>query len=177
MPFQVVCVSRSLTNEKNFKQDLIGFIAKSLKSTEKPAQIDEFMTFVSLINIPESNTTTFNAIKIILKKEESWQRVSYFSVPSAAFPELCTTLKEVNLLNEKSKIVLDKPLGDSLKSSREINAVISKAFKETQIFRISHYLGKETVQNIMVLRFANHLLKELGMQIILRVFKSELQKT
>jgi glucose-6-phosphate 1-dehydrogenase len=157
MPFQVVCVSRSLTNEKNFKQDLIGFIAKSLKSTEKPPQIDEFMTFVSLINIPENNTTTFNAIKIILEKEESWQRVFYFSVPSAAFPELCTILKEANLLNEKSKIVLEKPLGNSLKSSREINAVISKAFKETQIFRIDHYLGKETVQNIMVLRFANHL--------------------
>jgi glucose-6-phosphate 1-dehydrogenase len=157
MPFRVLCVSRRLTDEINFKAILVEFIEKSVKSSEKLPQIDEFMSFVSLINIPENNPATFEPLKQILDGEKKWQRVFYFSVPSAAFPELCSTLKESNLLNDNSKVVLEKPLGNSLKSSREINGVISEAFKETQIFRIDHYLGKETVQNIMVLRFANHL--------------------
>jgi glucose-6-phosphate 1-dehydrogenase len=61
------------------------------------------------------------------------------------------------LVDAKSKIVLEKPLGNSLSSSQEINSQINRTFTEKQIYRIDHYLGKETVQNLMVLRFANHL--------------------
>ena len=70
---------------------------------------------------------------------------------------ICQTLKESNLINNNSKVVLEKPLGTDLKSSIEINNKIVKSFNESQIYRIDHYLGKETVQNLMVLRFANHL--------------------
>jgi glucose-6-phosphate 1-dehydrogenase len=93
----------------------------------------------------------------MLLKNAERQRVYYFSVPSKAYAEISDTLKTAGLIDEKSKVVLEKPLGHDLASSREINDIISAAFREEQIFRIDHYLGKETVQNLMVLRFANHL--------------------
>jgi glucose-6-phosphate 1-dehydrogenase len=62
-------------------------------------------------------------------------------------------LKACDLVNESSKVVIEKPLGYSLESSNAINDEITQAFDEHQIYRIDHYLGKETVQNLMVLRF------------------------
>jgi len=157
MPFQIVCISRSLADENAFKLNLTEFIEKSFKSTSQLPQIDEFLAHLTLLTIPTNNTTTFQGLKECVEAETSWQRVFYFSVPSSAFSEICTTLKAAKLLTESCKVVLEKPLGNSLQSSQEINTIISGAFKESQIFRIDHYLGKETVQNIMVLRFANHL--------------------
>jgi len=157
MPFKIVCISRRLSDEVAFKEHLIEFIEKSFKSTAKLPQIDDFLSHLTLLMIPANNSESFQGLKNCVELEKSWQRVFYFSVPSAAFGEICTTLKSSNLLTESCKVVLEKPLGNSLQSSQEINTIISSAFKESQIFRIDHYLGKETVQNIMVLRFANHL--------------------
>ncbi len=96
-------------------------------------------------------------LKTRLEKTAKRQRIFYFSVPSGAFSEICNMLKGSGLVTNTSKVVLEKPLGHDLESSKQINEIISQAFTEPQIFRIDHYLGKETVQNIMVLRFANHL--------------------
>ncbi len=157
MPFQIICISRSLDDEADFKKVLTEFISKTIEKGAALEKIDEFMDHLELMKVPKTNQESFEVLKTAIEKESDWQRVFYFSVPSGAFSEICNTLKDVNLLNDKSKVVLEKPLGFSLKSSREINAIISDAFQEKQIFRIDHYLGKETVQNIMVLRFANHL--------------------
>ena len=157
MPFQIICISRSLDDEADFKKVLTEFISKTIEKGAALEKIDEFMDHLELMKVPKTNQESFEVLKTAIEKESDWQRVFYFSVPSGAFSEICNTLKDVNLLKDKSKVVLEKPLGFSLKSSREINAIISDAFQEKQIFRIDHYLGKETVQNIMVLRFANHL--------------------
>lgn len=157
MPFQITCISRSLDDEADFKKVLAEFISKTLEKGAALEKMDEFMNHLELMKVPKTNQESFEVLKTAIEKESDWQRVFYFSVPSGAFSEICNTLKDVNLLNDQSKVVLEKPLGFSLKSSREINAIISDAFQEKQIFRIDHYLGKETVQNIMVLRFANHL--------------------
>jgi len=157
MPFEILCISRRESDEVDYKKRLVEFIGKSFDSKAKLPEIENFLARLKLLTIPVNNKENFQTLKDNMEHEKTWQRVFYFSVPSSAFSELCTTLKESNLLNDTSKVVLEKPLGNSLKSSQEINNIISGAFKETQIFRIDHYLGKETVQNIMVLRFANHL--------------------
>ena len=66
-------------------------------------------------------------------------------------------LKNNNLINSSSRVVLEKPLGNNSDTSNKINNEILNFFNENQIFRIDHYLGKETVQNLMVLRFTNNL--------------------
>ncbi len=150
--FEIICINRENRDEKSFKLELITFIGD-----EDKEKINEFFKHLVLMNIPKNDLEHYGPIKERLDQTKERQLIYYFSVPSSAFSEICNTLKNSGLINEKSKVVLEKPLGHSLKSSAEINQIISGAFSEKQVFRIDHYLGKETVQNIMVLRFANHL--------------------
>ncbi len=85
----------------------------------------------------------------------------YLSVPPVAFPVVCEQLKRSGLAapqdNHWRRVVIEKPFGHDLASARELNAVVNSVFPEESVFRIDHYLGKETVQNILALRFANQL--------------------
>ena len=82
------------------------------------------------------------------------RRLHYLSVPPVAFGEAVETLVEAGLV-PRSRIVVEKPFGTDLATARSLNALLHEAFDESQIFRIDHFLGKETVQNILALRFAN----------------------
>lgn len=84
-------------------------------------------------------------------------RAFYLATPAAAFGPICEYLDRKGYLNEHTRVVLEKPLGRDLESSEAINDHVSQYLSEEQIYRIDHYLGKETVQNLMVLRFANSL--------------------
>jgi glucose-6-phosphate 1-dehydrogenase len=85
----------------------------------------------------------------------------YLSIPPGFFPEVIGQLKKHGLADEQAgswrRVVVEKPFGHDLKSAEELNAVISGVFPPQSVFRIDHYLGKETVQNILALRFANQL--------------------
>jgi glucose-6-phosphate 1-dehydrogenase len=81
--------------------------------------------------------------------------VSYFATPPALFGDLCKGLALAGLAAEPSRVVLEKPIGHDLASSIVINNQVAEHFKECQIYRIDHYLGKETVLNLLALRFAN----------------------
>ncbi len=85
----------------------------------------------------------------------------YLSVPPAAFPTVCQQLSRAGLAEQQDgewrRVVIEKPFGHDLESARELNAVVNEVFPEDSVFRIDHYLGKETVQNILALRFANQL--------------------
>ncbi|GIH65511.1 glucose-6-phosphate 1-dehydrogenase [Microbispora siamensis] len=85
----------------------------------------------------------------------------YLSVPPKFFPVVIEQLKRTNLAKAPEgawrRVVIEKPFGHDLKSARELNEITSAVFPESSVFRIDHYLGKETVQNILALRFANTL--------------------
>lgn len=88
----------------------------------------------------------------------------YLSIPPKDFPTVARQLKESGLVGEDSdddtcwrRVVIEKPFGDDLESARALNSALEVAFPADSIFRIDHYLGKETVQNILALRFANEL--------------------
>ncbi|MEX6626478.1 glucose-6-phosphate dehydrogenase [Tenacibaculum salmonis] len=119
--------------------------------------IADFISKITVILIKNHSIKTYQPLKNILEEHSDYQDVFYFSTPSSVFVEICDTLRESSIVNLKSKVVLEKPLGNSLASFEEINTQITKTFSEKQIYRIDHYLGKETVQNLMVLRFSNHL--------------------
>jgi glucose-6-phosphate 1-dehydrogenase len=84
-------------------------------------------------------------------------RVYYFSTPPAVYGAICDGLAVANLITANDRVVMEKPIGHCLASSKEINDQVSRFFAENQIYRIDHYLGKETVLNLLVLRFANSL--------------------
>jgi len=85
----------------------------------------------------------------------------YLSIPPKAFPVVCEQLQKSGLARQQegrwSRVVIEKPFGHDLDSARELNSVVNTVFPEESVFRIDHYLGKETVQNILALRFANEL--------------------
>ncbi|MBS3964530.1 MAG: glucose-6-phosphate dehydrogenase [Methylomonas sp.] len=81
--------------------------------------------------------------------------VNYFAVSPLLFKNICHGLQGCGVLNGESRMVMEKPIGHDLQSSREINDVVASVFQERQVFRIDHYLGKETVLNLLALRFAN----------------------
>ncbi|TJW77714.1 MAG: glucose-6-phosphate dehydrogenase, partial [Mesorhizobium sp.] len=88
-------------------------------------------------------------------------RAFYLAVAPALFGDISHKLKENGLITPNSRIVLEKPIGRDLASARQLNDLVGDDFHESQIFRIDHYLGKETVQNLMALRFANALYEPL----------------
>lgn len=104
---------------------------------------------------------------IDVQKEEDFQRLSdtladdcpnrlfYFATASFLYADISKNLSNNHLINDASKVVLEKPIGHDLASAKIINKSVAQYFEESQIYRIDHYLGKETVQNLMVLRFAN----------------------
>jgi glucose-6-phosphate 1-dehydrogenase len=85
----------------------------------------------------------------------------YLSIPPRFFPDVIGQLKEHGLAEDHPscwrRVVVEKPFGHDLKSAQELNAIVSDVFPPESVFRIDHYLGKETVQNILALRFANQL--------------------
>jgi glucose-6-phosphate 1-dehydrogenase len=85
----------------------------------------------------------------------------YLAIPPNAFPVVCEQLSKSGLARQQqgkwSRVVIEKPFGHDLQSARDLNAVVNSVFPEESVFRIDHYLGKETVQNILALRFANEL--------------------
>jgi glucose-6-phosphate 1-dehydrogenase len=100
------------------------------------------------------------------------RRVFYLSLPPAVFPAMIEALGRTGLSRAEaghddgadggwSRLVIEKPFGRDLASARELNALIHRAFDERQVYRIDHYLGKETVQNLLVFRFANALFESL----------------
>jgi glucose-6-phosphate 1-dehydrogenase len=150
--FEILSISRSKQNRASFLKEIEQFLGETNKK-----QVTDFFDHLVIMEIPKNNEENYASLKERLNTNPDRACIYYFSVPSSAFSEICTTLKNTALIKESSKVVLEKPLGHSLKSSAEINDIISAAFTEKQVFRIDHYLGKETVQNLMVLRFANHL--------------------
>ncbi|WP_449432480.1 glucose-6-phosphate dehydrogenase [Pseudomonas putida] len=84
------------------------------------------------------------------------QLIAYFATPAALYGSICAGLAGVDLAG-RTRVVLEKPIGHDLKSSRVINNEVAQYFPEDRTYRIDHYLGKETVQNLVALRFANSL--------------------
>ncbi len=88
-------------------------------------------------------------------------RVYYLATAPTLFVGICAHLAGAGLIDAQARVVLEKPLGHDLASAQKINDDVGRYFQEHQIFRIDHYLGKETVQNLMVLRFGNTIFEPL----------------
>lgn len=88
-------------------------------------------------------------------------RVFYLAMPPRTYAQICQGLSAAGIASGGSRVVLEKPIGTDYDSAKAINEGVGKVFDENRIYRIDHYLGKETVQNLLVLRFANILLEPL----------------
>ncbi len=112
---------------------------------------------LSYFKLDIDDSANFKDLKGALSDDPEKIRVFYLATHSSLFGKIGQGLNDAGAIHDKTRVVLEKPLGMDLASARETNEQIARYFAEEQIFRIDHYLGKETVQNLMVLRFGNSL--------------------
>ena len=120
-----------------------------------------FARRIEYVPVNATDSASYGALAGILAGREDRARAFYLATPPSLFGGICHAVREAGLLTDRSRVVLEKPLGHDLQSARRINAEVGAVFDEDQIYRIDHYLGKETVQNLMVLRFGNSLFEPL----------------
>jgi len=120
---------------------------------------DGFLALLEYVRLDVQAAPDFSALA--QASHAGAQRVFYLSTSPSLFTTICDKLAASGLVDSNARVVLEKPLGNDLASAIEINEAVGKHFAESQIYRIDHYLGKETVQNLMVLRFGNSILEPL----------------
>jgi glucose-6-phosphate 1-dehydrogenase len=142
-------------------EDTAGFVAITLKSLQEflGEEIDnavwaKLSSRLSYLKIDLTQPDQFQQLHAVID-QKTRVMVNYFSVPPSLFKDICQGLDKSGVLTRESRIVMEKPIGHDLESSKEINDEVAKVFKENQVYRIDHYLGKETVLNLLALRFAN----------------------
>ncbi len=127
-----------------------------------PGFESELATFLELVSyVPIDARGEMGWAQLAKRVRSGVIHAYYFSVGPGLFGDLAERLHGHGIANENARIVVEKPFGHDLKSARELNRTLAQHFSERQIFRIDHYLGKETVQNLMAVRFANILFEPL----------------
>jgi glucose-6-phosphate 1-dehydrogenase len=153
---------RDLTKDQFHHHLLEGINKNSRRGVAKSKDWDEFSKNISYYQGGFTDSSTFSfiekQIKILKNKWKSHvNRIFYMAVPPMFFEDIVTKLSEAGIAGDEklSRIVVEKPFGHDLESAKHLNNLLHNLFNENQIYRIDHYLGKETVQNILAFRFAN----------------------
>ncbi len=152
---------------------IIGYGRSRLSDEELRAKLREHLSEAQAARFHElagrisyqqgsyDDTADFGRLADRLKESGLIRHVFYTSTPPSTYEGIVRGLSDAGLNRSQaggwSRIVIEKPFGDDLKSARELNQILSLSFAEEQIYRIDHYLGKETAQNVASLRFANAL--------------------
>jgi glucose-6-phosphate 1-dehydrogenase len=146
------------------RQQYLDFVNSHSPSFVEPTEFDDsawqlFLKRLDYVSLDLTLADDYHKLKAA--SSTSALRVFYLATAPSLFTQVCANLSGVGLIDERSRVVLEKPLGTDLASARAINADVARHFKEEQVYRIDHYLGKETVQNLMVLRFGNAIFETL----------------
>ncbi len=158
---RIVGVSRTPMTDDEFRRRLFESSCRSLGDACRP---DEWNAFARGIHyIPGNVSTPDDGARLHrqlreLESGHSSGRLYYLALAPALYSAAIASLGAAGLANQDhgwSRVVFEKPFGHDLASARELNRTVLQVFDESQVFRIDHYLGKETVQNLLVLRFAN----------------------
>ncbi|MEM7709432.1 MAG: glucose-6-phosphate dehydrogenase, partial [Pseudomonadota bacterium] len=157
---RIIGAARSELSDDDF-HDLIR---KALKEFVAEAKRDDdaiakFVGRCSYIAIDAKGDGGWKALKKSVRDDAV--KAFYFSVAPSIFGTLAEKLRSHGIACENSRLVVEKPFGTDLQTARKLNADLAESFHEDQIYRIDHFLGKETVQNLMAVRFANVLFEPL----------------
>ncbi|WP_019027874.1 glucose-6-phosphate dehydrogenase [Colwellia piezophila] len=153
---RIVGAARQAHSLDEFKSFVVENLNEFVKEAIDEKVLSRFINRLVYQQLDFKDSGSFTHLGEALANGNS-TRVYYFSTPPAIYGDICQGLAQANLITDADRVVMEKPIGHSLESSIEINNQVSQYFKEQQTYRIDHYLGKETVLNLLVLRFANSL--------------------
>ena len=163
--FGIVGIGRSPYSDEDYRKRLLNGIQQfSRRKGEPNGHWDDFSQHISYLQMDAEKEGDYNKIADLIKAKEAEMGehpnvIFYLSVAPQLMPDIAKRLGALKTCSETAttRIVLEKPFGHDLQSAHELNTLLMSMFKEEQIYRIDHYLGKESVQNILSLRFANAL--------------------
>jgi glucose-6-phosphate 1-dehydrogenase len=153
----VIGVARSDWTDEAFRQHAHDSIIAAIPDA-RAAVIDSLLARLDLIQGDYADAATWHDLATTLNGHGSQQAVFYMAIPPSMFPTVAQSLASVGL-NDRGRIVVEKPFGRDLSSATELNTLLHSVFPEERIFRIDHYLGKESVEDLLVFRFSNTLLE------------------
>ena len=159
---RIIGVARDPMTDAQYRT-LIQSRFAQVEGSKRPND-EEFSRFAALMHyerVDLSNPADYAQLGARLAERETTSVVMYLATAPSLFKTVCEQLAAAQLNTPKTRIVLEKPLGHDLQSNRAINASVRSVFAEHQVFRIDHYLGKPSVQNLFAMRFGNALFEPL----------------
>ena len=151
----IVGVARSAWSDDQLRAFARDAVVKRLGPVPEP-ELDAFADRLSYVSGDYGDPATFERLRE--KLGAARHPVFYLAIPPSMFDQVISGLMGAGL-HKGARVVVEKPFGRDLASARQLNACLHRAFDERAIYRIDHYLGKETVQNLLAFRFANALLE------------------
>jgi glucose-6-phosphate 1-dehydrogenase len=163
--FAIVGYARTELSDEEFQEQARAAVTEYGRCLAEPDAWTEFAEHLSYVAGDFRSEGAFahlreGLIGVDRTMGTEGRRLYYCATPPEAYADIVRRLGEAGM-NENAHVIIEKPYGTDLQSARELDAIVHEVFDESQIFRIDHYLGKETVQNILVLRFANALFEPL----------------
>lgn len=159
---RIICIGRAHLEQQEFLATVEKDSKPHIKSPAlTPQAWQKFAARIVYVSVDATDAASYQPLAEALRPDPALTRVYYLATPPSLFSQICDNLAENKLVTPNSRVVLEKPLGRDLASAKQINAEVGTVFSESQIYRIDHYLGKETVQNLMALRFGNILFEPL----------------
>ncbi len=150
---RIAAVGRQQQSVEDFRHDLRQKMSGYMREAIDDAVWETFVRRLGYLASDFAEPQAFVALSDWL--DDNRVSLFYLATPPSLFSTICEQLYEDQCLTGPCRIVLEKPIGESLATSSQVNETLARFFNERDIYRIDHYLGKETVQNLLVLRFAN----------------------
>jgi len=159
---RIIAVARAEMGRDQYLEMVQQALRTYLKSDEfDPGVWHDFSSRLEYVHLDALDQTTWQPLCEHLAENLERTRVVYLATSPRLFGPIATGFRAKNLITDNTRIVLEKPVGHDLESAHAVNNEVGSCFAEKQIFRIDHYLGKETVQNLLALRFGNSLFEPL----------------
>jgi glucose-6-phosphate 1-dehydrogenase len=157
----IIGIARSAMTSEDYRSRAREALEAHVPANDRdPAVLGRFLSTLHYVAIDAAaDGANWAGLADLLDPERI--RVFYLATAPALYGPICHNLAAAGLVTEQSRVVLEKPIGHDLASSRTINDSVGEVFTEAQTYRIDHYLGKETVQNLLALRFANTIFERL----------------
>ncbi len=166
--FAIIGVGRREWSDEDFRRQMREAVSEFATQKVEPALWNDFEPRLRYCRGAYTDPATYQKLNAILAESDAKHHTGgnalfYLSVPPASFAPVAQQLHTNGLLQESPpvwrRLVIEKPFGHDLASARELNTTLSSALAESQIFRIDHYLGKETAQNLLVFRLGNSMIE------------------
>jgi len=174
-PFAILGISRSVPSDEELRERLRESLLSHSRTPIDEDVWERFARCIFSVQGSVSDTDLYRRLdrrleELARERGRSANRLYYLATPASAFPLILRGLRQIQLIRPVrgrepeepwSRVIVEKPFGHDLRSAHELNELVQRVLDEDQVYRIDHYLGKETVQNILVFRFGNAIFEPL----------------